>query len=47
MLIDSMKTIHDYMCQVDIIKQINKRIIITFKTIHYNDNICEYGQYLL
>ena len=35
-----MKTIDVYMRQVDIIKQINKRIIINVKIIHYNDNIC-------
>ena len=34
------------MRQVEIIKQINKRIIINLKRIHYNDNIYEHSRHL-
>ena len=41
-----MKMIDVYMRQVEIIKQINTRIIIHFKRRHYSDNICEYSRHL-
>ena len=45
MCIDSMKMIDINKRQVDIIKQITK-MIIHFKRIQYNDNICEYSRQL-